>query len=140
MHSDKNPIPIDFSCSEQFDAMSAEGQGRRCAACDTIVVDFSEMEPEQIRSFLHENSGQKLCGRYRTEHTDIPTPRLRFGLRLLTRIERMKTHRFVRHAAAALLILALGLSSCRRHTVGKFSKGDSHGLPRNPHATTQSSR
>lgn len=137
---DKALIPLDFHCPEQYDAMRADGLGRRCAACNTVVVDFSEMEPEQIRGFLRKHADQKLCGVYRAEHTTLPTSRQRFGLRLLTRIERLKTHPFVRRSAAAIIILALGLSGCHRRVVSKFSKSDSHGVKRSPQSAMQSSR
>lgn len=67
------PIPIAFACGENFDNMPVQGEGRMCGKCNTLVVDFTKMSLEEIHRWFEARKGEKICGRYQSMHTDVPT-------------------------------------------------------------------
>lgn len=57
-------IQINNPCHESWDGMSPDGNGRHCAACEKIVVDFTSMKDEEIIHFFHRPKKEKVCGRF----------------------------------------------------------------------------
>ncbi len=74
---------ISKPCSEDWNKMTAEEQGRHCQVCCKTVVDFSNKTNTEIVGFLKSNSGNRICGRFRKEQlipqfrTPRPTSRYR---------------------------------------------------------------
>jgi len=58
-------ISIPTPCSEDWNSMLPEGQGRHCLSCAKTVVDFTVMNDDEVRGYLLNNTGSKLCGRFR---------------------------------------------------------------------------
>jgi hypothetical protein len=58
---------ISKPCSEDWNKMTTEEQGRHCQVCCKTVVDFSKQSNEQIIGFLEKNATAKICGRFRKE-------------------------------------------------------------------------
>lgn len=67
-------ITIPEPCSENWDAMTPQGDGRHCGQCCKVVVDFTGMEPRQITDYLMRHREQKVCGRFSNAHLDTPLP------------------------------------------------------------------
>ncbi|WP_354578422.1 carboxypeptidase-like regulatory domain-containing protein [Hymenobacter sp. UYP22] len=51
--------------------MTPAVQGRHCAACDKVVVDFTRMTDAEVVAYLTQTSGQS-CGRFRAEQLQRP--------------------------------------------------------------------
>lgn len=60
-------ILIPKPCSESWDKMTPAMQGRHCAVCSKVVVDFSNCSNEEIIGYFSLNKDRKTCGRFRTE-------------------------------------------------------------------------
>lgn len=58
-HRDDLRVPA--PCDEDFEAMTPEGAGRRCAACSHVVHDMSAMTEREAAQFLASREGQRTC-------------------------------------------------------------------------------
>jgi len=67
----KNFISIPKPCSESWDGMSQQEQGRHCAKCNIVVKDFSAMSNEEVLDYLNRNK-VATCGRLRTDQLNTP--------------------------------------------------------------------
>ncbi|TND01814.1 MAG: hypothetical protein FD123_4190 [Bacteroidetes bacterium] len=117
-------IRISFACGEKFENMPVQGEGRMCGKCSTLVVDFTKMQPEEIRNWLEARRGQKICGRYQTLHTNIPLKKKeRHFLRFYNRLESARLWRPIRLSLLLLLTFTFLAAGCHprkkiRHTQG----------------------
>lgn len=59
----KTFIHIAEACHENWNAMSAQEQGRFCQQCSKTVTDFSEMSDREVLQFLSSGKGSG-CGRF----------------------------------------------------------------------------
>jgi hypothetical protein len=66
----KNLISVPKPCNEDWNAMTPEGIGRFCNVCTKTVTDFTGMTAVEIQTYLQLNSGQQICGRFKTEQLD----------------------------------------------------------------------
>lgn len=57
-------ITIVNPCSENWDSMSVDTVGRFCQSCQKSVIDFSSKSDDEIKTFLKDKQGEKLCGRF----------------------------------------------------------------------------
>ncbi len=57
-------VRIDNPCSERWEQMTAEGQGRFCAACQKTVIDFTGMSDTEIARILSTGPNGGTCGRF----------------------------------------------------------------------------
>jgi hypothetical protein len=64
----KHPKPIQITipqpCSEDWNKMTPQEQGRFCDSCRKCVVDFTGFTDEQLYKFFREHKGEKVCGRF----------------------------------------------------------------------------
>ncbi|MDU0369916.1 carboxypeptidase-like regulatory domain-containing protein [Hymenobacter endophyticus] len=88
-------VAIPQPCRENWAAMTPAAQGRHCAACNKVVVDFTRMTDTEVVAYFTQTSGQS-CGRFRTEQLQRP-------LRLA--IEAPVSRRWL---AVALAVLGVG--------------------------------
>lgn len=71
-------ISIPKPCSQHWQKMDVEGNGRHCNSCNTTVVDFNNMTDNEIISYLTLNT--HVCGRFEVEQLKrvnkqlLPTP------------------------------------------------------------------
>lgn len=63
-------ISIPKPCHEDWNAMTLNEQGRFCGSCAKTVTDFTGMGASEIQSYLLENSGTKVCGRFKSTQLD----------------------------------------------------------------------
>lgn len=60
-------------CSENWESMNEQGNGRFCNTCSKTVVDFSGMSDEQLLNFFKNNS-KPVCGLFHTEQVEKNIP------------------------------------------------------------------
>jgi len=95
-------IRIPQPCTENWNKMSPEAQGRFCGKCCKVVIDFTGKSPEEIRDMLSARAGERVCGRVRNSDLAASPRRSRLHFSL------------VRFAAALYLVFGsmLFMSSC----------------------------
>ncbi|AII51854.1 carboxypeptidase-like regulatory domain-containing protein [Hymenobacter sp. APR13] len=63
------PQPLRLSvpqpCSESWAAMTPAAQGRHCAACAKVVIDFTTLSDAEVVALLHRTAAP--CGRFRED-------------------------------------------------------------------------
>lgn len=98
---------IDRPCHEDWDAMTPEAGGRRCEACERVVVDLTSLPPGAARDLLERRTaaGERVCVRAHA----APDGRLRLPPGRRSRRRRLTP------ALAALLGMgaSLGLAACQ---------------------------
>lgn len=57
-------INVPNPCSEKWELMSPQEKGRFCSACNKCVIDFTQMQPQEIRQIIDEKQGERVCGRF----------------------------------------------------------------------------
>jgi hypothetical protein len=57
-------IKVPKPCHENWHNMTLKEQGRFCASCEKIVVDFSKMSDRELLNHLSKAVGQPVCGRF----------------------------------------------------------------------------
>ncbi len=69
-----NPIQISIPkpCSEDWNKMTPQEQGRFCDSSKKCVVDFTNFSDAELYQYLLENVGKKACGRFRPEQLNRP--------------------------------------------------------------------
>ena len=73
-------ISIPKPCHEQWDSMTATGQGAFCQSCQTEVIDFSTMTDREVVEYLSKNKTG--CGRFRNDqlNTKLSIPSVENGM------------------------------------------------------------
>jgi len=59
-------LRIDNPCSEHWDRMSPDDQGRFCASCEKMVVDFASMDDQEVLHWFTRRQ-EPVCGRFRPD-------------------------------------------------------------------------
>lgn len=65
-------ISIPKPCHEDWNKMTPNEKGSFCNKCAKTVIDFTQKTNEEIRNFLTERSGKKICGRFLNEQLNQP--------------------------------------------------------------------
>ncbi|MBW3128137.1 carboxypeptidase-like regulatory domain-containing protein [Hymenobacter profundi] len=65
-------ITIPTPCHENWQQMTPTAQGRHCAACQTVVVDFTQFTDAELLAYLSQRTGQPTCGRFRAGQLGRP--------------------------------------------------------------------
>ncbi|MFZ9847397.1 MAG: hypothetical protein ACO3EE_04530 [Flavobacteriales bacterium] len=68
-------ITIPKPCHEDWDKMSPNEKGKHCCVCEKTVVDFTVMEPQEIKSFFEAKQGEKVCGHFKTSQVEKHIPK-----------------------------------------------------------------
>jgi hypothetical protein len=63
-------ISIPKPCHEDWNKMTPNEKGSFCSKCAKTVIDFTKKTNEEIRDFLTEQSGKKICGRFMNDQLD----------------------------------------------------------------------
>lgn len=50
-------------CNQNFNKMKKQGDGRYCASCEKVVVDFTKMSNKQLTDYLESRKSENICGR-----------------------------------------------------------------------------
>lgn len=101
-------IQIPQPCTEHWDTMQPEIQGRRCKACAHVVIDFTQWELQDIAAYLRAHRGEKTCGRFLKTQVNTPFDLTVFAPRIV-----MWQASYTRKIAALILVcFALATTSC----------------------------
>lgn len=65
-------ITIPKPCHEDRNKMTPNEKGSFCSKCAKTVIDFTQKTNEEIKDFLTEQSGKKVCGRFMNHQLDQP--------------------------------------------------------------------
>ncbi len=68
----KPVVQIPEPCSEDWNKMTPETQGRFCDKCCKVVVDFTEKTTTEIVDFLKAKINDRVCGRFRSDQVLQP--------------------------------------------------------------------
>ena len=63
-------LHIPTPCTENWDAMTPEEQGRFCGHCQKTVIDFSQMTDAELLNWFDKNSGKAVCGRFQPKQLE----------------------------------------------------------------------
>lgn len=100
-------ISIPKPCYEDWNKMSPNNKGRFCVSCSKTVVDFTQMNREEIHTYFKQNSEKKTCGHfYASQLEDSKKPKTSIFKR-------------VNYLATILLGLFLPLTSCKKQVTGE---------------------
>lgn len=62
----ENQINVPKPCSQNWNSMLPNKDGRFCNSCSKTVVDFTKMEIPEIKNYLIKNSGKEgVCGHFK---------------------------------------------------------------------------
>jgi hypothetical protein len=99
-------ITIPKPCSENWEAMTPNLQGRHCTACAKTVVDFTLMSDEEVKQFFLHQKEEKVCGRFKQEQLH------RIIITLPSNILQITMPRWKQFLTACLLAFSSMLFSC----------------------------
>lgn len=102
-------ITIPKPCHEDWNSMTPDQTGRFCSSCTKSVVDFTNKSTEEIQQYFIENSGAKVCGRFKNEQVN----RLAIPISKSVLEQSMPFHK----AFLLILFIVMGstLFSCKNH-------------------------
>ena len=66
----KYKLAIPEPCTENWDKMTPNENGRYCMSCSKTVIDFSIMSSDKIQHFFIQNQNKKICGRFKNEQLE----------------------------------------------------------------------
>jgi hypothetical protein len=64
-------ITISNPCSEDWNQMKPTDRGAYCSKCQFDVIDFTAMQPDEIRAVLTSRKGEKTCANISTVQMDL---------------------------------------------------------------------
>jgi hypothetical protein len=76
-------IKIPNPCSENWNKMNKTKNGRFCESCNQVVIDFTKMKDEKIKSYFEINQSNDICGNYKKSQVYNPTEEYSFKNKLL---------------------------------------------------------
>ena len=123
MKSSKIIIPE--PCNKGWDNMTPNNNGRHCDTCDKVVVDFTQMNKEEIKSYFIQKSGSKICGHFRISQVEPNRPKLhRKLIGLYNSIEQKISLRVFKRVSLAGVALCMFLVGCQNkpEVEGKIEK------------------
>src|SRR5688572_4455488 len=103
----KYQISIPKPCTEDWDKMTKTAQGKHCASCNKVVIDFSTMNNQQIIEILLAQKGKKICGNF--YNTQIKNP-----IQYIAPVRHMKWPAIAAMLVAGLFHLAPGGAYAQR--------------------------
>jgi hypothetical protein len=65
-------LSIQQPCHQSWDQMTSAPQGRHCASCEQVVVDFRQMTDAELVAWFSARVGQTVCGYYRPDQLGRP--------------------------------------------------------------------
>ncbi|WP_343587961.1 hypothetical protein [Flavobacterium sp.] len=102
----KHKISIPEPCSEDWNKMMPNENGRFCMSCSKTVVDFTSMLPEEIQHYFIQNQNQKICGRFRKSQLETIT------IQIPDRVLYSQTHYHKMFLLALFVAMGTTLFSC----------------------------
>jgi hypothetical protein len=101
-------INIPQPCSENWEVMQPDKNGRHCKSCAKTVIDFTGWELKDMAAYLTKNTGQQVCGRFLNSQLNQP-----FDLTVLApKVISWHTYGWRKVAALIIVCFALATTSC----------------------------
>ena len=69
----KYKITIPEPCTESWEKMTLNENGRFCLNCSKTVVDFTSMLSHEVQHFFTQNQNNRICGRFKDEQLETLT-------------------------------------------------------------------
>ncbi|HET6227297.1 MAG TPA: hypothetical protein VFF27_13520 [Bacteroidia bacterium] len=121
-------ITIPTPCHESWEQMTPAGEGRHCASCDKVVVDFTRMSLEELQAYFENHSFQKSCGHFRNDQIEVPVPFLHKKLiDFHAYLEHHISKRSLRIVALSFVLFCMTMVGCKTkkytqssHTSGRY--------------------
>ncbi len=63
-------IKVEKPCHEDWNKMKPGAEGRHCDVCNKVVINFTNVREEEIINYIRQNSGQRVCGYFRSDQLD----------------------------------------------------------------------
>lgn len=106
----ENQINVPKPCSQNWNSMLPNKDGRFCNSCSKTVIDFTKMEIPEIKNYLIENSGKEgVCGHFKFDQVQSKESIKYHNLR--NRISRIKI-KPIKNLALFSVSLLFTLTSC----------------------------
>lgn len=114
-------IHIPKPCHADWDKMSPNEQGKFCSLCDKTVVDFTQMNEQEIKNFFIQKTEERVCGHFRASQVVVPKPRFhQFLINTYQTVENKVSFYFLRQPALFMLGGFMFLVGCEsRRTKGE---------------------
>lgn len=107
-------INLPEPCPQAWEHMTPKENGRHCASCNTVVVDFTKMDLEEIQAYFKEQHTLRVCGHYKIEHVETPQPFLHKKLMMLqSRFEAYTSYQFLKKASLFLVFICMLIVGCK---------------------------
>ncbi len=114
------PFTIAKPCHEDWNAMQPNEEGRHCLSCTKTVVDFTNWEVDDIKRYLGNQTGEHVCGRFRTQ--DLQPAQQQDTKTIVREIWVSALPEFKKMAAIICLMFGMFFTSCNSETTGKTEK------------------
>jgi hypothetical protein len=122
-------ITIPKPCHEDWDKMSPNEKGKHCCVCEKTVVDFTAMEPQEIKSFFEAKKGEKVCGHFKTEQVDKHIPKFhQWLMKVQSTIENNFRVPVFGKMALGVVGFSMFVMGCSSNTKGKVKVNDSNSI------------
>ena len=106
----ENQINVPKPCSQNWNSMIPNKEGRFCNSCSKTVIDFTKMDIPEIKNYLIENSGKEgVCGHFKFDQVQTKESIKYDNLR--NRISRIKI-KPIKNLALFSVSLLFTLTSC----------------------------
>lgn len=110
-------LRIPKPCQEDWNLMTPKEKGRFCSSCEKTVIDFTVMSDHEVKEFLIQNQGKKLCGHVNTSQLDL--------IHVKIPVDVLNVNRLGSYSFLMVLFIVMGttLMSCKDNH-GKMQKID----------------
>ncbi|MFL5765575.1 MAG: hypothetical protein ACJ77K_16640 [Bacteroidia bacterium] len=111
-------IEIARPCRAGWENMEEAESGRFCNECSKIVIDFTQMSTDEIKSYFLNHKDQKICGHFISSQVIRGNKFQRSLVNLYERSEKI-SYRLPRIAAIVILSALMTAAGCKSdHTEG----------------------
>ena len=111
-------IAIPNPCHENWNHMTPKAKGRFCDSCAKTVIDFTQMDPYEIQTFINDNLENRICGHF--NQTQLESVNLRIPLHVIVHPKSF----YNSFLLALLIVMGTSLMSCTNKN-GETRKIDS---------------
>ncbi|GAL85146.1 protein of unknown function [Sporocytophaga myxococcoides] len=113
-------IKIEKPCHEDWNKMKPKGQGKHCELCNKAVIDFTNAKEDEIINYLKQNSGQRVCGHFKSDQlTKKHSYTDRLLNSLLVFIEKRFSVRILTSSFSFIVGVLLVMIGCQNRTTGE---------------------
>ncbi|MEY5049340.1 MAG: hypothetical protein RLZZ175_2699 [Bacteroidota bacterium] len=114
-------IHIPKPCHADWDKMTPNEQGKFCSLCDKTVVDFTQMNEQEIKNYFILKTEERICGHFKASQVVVPKPRFhQFLINTYQAIENKVSFYLLRQPALFMLGGFMFLVGCEsRRTKGE---------------------